>query len=346
MSPPRNRLETDFVTVAPVTFEFQRLARTRPPHVDRSRASFQGFPRACRPSATSRRRSRTASCSCCSARRAAARARLLRAIAGLTTIDHGRIVLHGRDVTNLGTRQREVGFVFQNYALFRHMTVADNIEFALRARRVRAQRAAPPARGAAQARCARRLRPSLAERAVGRPTAARRARARARARAARVVARRAVRCARRKDSRGAAARDSRDSASRRYHDDARHARPGRSLQHGRPHRRHGPRPAAGGRRAARALSAARHAVRRAVPRRRQSAARPVRLSRRAARRVVFRGRPLVRRAAQRRRSGRRRAPRGRRARAAARPAERARRRDRQDRRGASSSAPASGCVSR
>jgi ABC-type Fe3+/spermidine/putrescine transport system ATPase subunit len=62
---------------------------------------------------------------------------LLRAIAGLTTIDHGRIVLHGRDVTNVGARQREVGFVFQNYALFRHMTVADNIEFALRARSVR-----------------------------------------------------------------------------------------------------------------------------------------------------------------------------------------------------------------
>ena len=63
---------------------------------------------------------------------------LLRAIAGLTTIDHGRIVMHGRDVTNLGAKDREVGFVFQNYALFRHMTVADNIEFALRARRVRA----------------------------------------------------------------------------------------------------------------------------------------------------------------------------------------------------------------
>jgi len=62
---------------------------------------------------------------------------LLRAIAGLTPIDHGRIVLHGRDVTNVNARQREVGFVFQNYALFRHMTVADNIEFALRARRVR-----------------------------------------------------------------------------------------------------------------------------------------------------------------------------------------------------------------
>jgi sulfate transport system ATP-binding protein len=64
---------------------------------------------------------------------------LLRAIAGLTTIDHGRIVLNGRDVSNVGPRDREVGFVFQNYALFRHMTIADNIEFALRARRVPAK---------------------------------------------------------------------------------------------------------------------------------------------------------------------------------------------------------------
>lgn len=61
---------------------------------------------------------------------------LLRAIAGLTTIDHGRIVLHGRDVSNVNAREREVGFVFQNYALFRHMTLADNIEFALCARHV------------------------------------------------------------------------------------------------------------------------------------------------------------------------------------------------------------------
>ncbi|HET6628209.1 MAG TPA: ABC transporter ATP-binding protein [Woeseiaceae bacterium] len=62
---------------------------------------------------------------------------LLRAIAGLTTIDHGRIVLHGRDVSSVPAKDRQVGFVFQNYALFRHMTIADNIEFALRARRVR-----------------------------------------------------------------------------------------------------------------------------------------------------------------------------------------------------------------
>jgi sulfate/thiosulfate transport system ATP-binding protein len=62
---------------------------------------------------------------------------LLRAIAGLTGIDHGRIALHGKDVTHVRARDRGVGLVFQNYALFRHMTVADNIEFALRVRRMK-----------------------------------------------------------------------------------------------------------------------------------------------------------------------------------------------------------------
>ena len=63
---------------------------------------------------------------------------LLRAIAGLTGVDHGRISLHGRDVTHMSPRKREVGLVFQNYALFKHMSVADNIEFALRVRNVKA----------------------------------------------------------------------------------------------------------------------------------------------------------------------------------------------------------------
>src|SRR3954453_2010219 len=63
---------------------------------------------------------------------------LLRAIAGLSGVDHGRISLHGRDVTHLSAKERGVGLVFQNYALFRHMTVADNIEFALRVRRMKA----------------------------------------------------------------------------------------------------------------------------------------------------------------------------------------------------------------
>jgi len=62
---------------------------------------------------------------------------LLRAIAGLVEIDHGRVSLHGRDVTAVAARDRGVGFVFQHYALFRHMSVADNIEFALRVRRMK-----------------------------------------------------------------------------------------------------------------------------------------------------------------------------------------------------------------
>jgi sulfate transport system ATP-binding protein len=61
---------------------------------------------------------------------------LLRTIAGLIGVDHGRIALHGRDVTHVAARERGVGLVFQNYALFRHMTVAENIEFALRVRRM------------------------------------------------------------------------------------------------------------------------------------------------------------------------------------------------------------------
>src|SRR5688572_3451019 len=63
---------------------------------------------------------------------------LLRAIAGLTGVDHGRIALHGADVTHVSARARGVGLVFQNYALFRHMTVGENIEFALRVRRQKA----------------------------------------------------------------------------------------------------------------------------------------------------------------------------------------------------------------
>ena len=61
---------------------------------------------------------------------------ILRMIAGLTTPTSGRILLHGRDVTDLPPQQRGTGFVFQNYSIFRHMTVAENIEFGLRIRKV------------------------------------------------------------------------------------------------------------------------------------------------------------------------------------------------------------------
>lgn len=61
---------------------------------------------------------------------------ILNLIAGLTGLDKGRILLHGRDVTFLPTQQRKVGFVFQNYALFQHMTIAENIEFGLSIQKV------------------------------------------------------------------------------------------------------------------------------------------------------------------------------------------------------------------
>jgi sulfate transport system ATP-binding protein len=61
---------------------------------------------------------------------------LLRTIAGLADIDSGRVVLHGRDVTRLSPQSRGIGMVFQHYALFRHMSVTENIEFALRIRKV------------------------------------------------------------------------------------------------------------------------------------------------------------------------------------------------------------------
>jgi sulfate transport system ATP-binding protein len=59
---------------------------------------------------------------------------LLRVIAGLEYADSGRILLDGIDATEKDVRQRRVGFVFQHYALFRHMTVFDNIAFGLRVR--------------------------------------------------------------------------------------------------------------------------------------------------------------------------------------------------------------------
>ncbi|MTD28630.1 sulfate/thiosulfate ABC transporter ATP-binding protein CysA [Erwinia sorbitola] len=56
---------------------------------------------------------------------------LLRIIAGLENQNSGRLSFHGKDVSRVHARDRQVGFVFQHYALFRHMTVFDNIAFGL-----------------------------------------------------------------------------------------------------------------------------------------------------------------------------------------------------------------------
>ncbi|HWK47624.1 MAG TPA: ABC transporter ATP-binding protein [Stellaceae bacterium] len=67
---------------------------------------------------------------------------ILRSIAGFVELDKGTIKLGGRDVTKLAPEQRGTAMVFQNYALFPHMTVADNVAFGLKMRRIgRAERA-------------------------------------------------------------------------------------------------------------------------------------------------------------------------------------------------------------
>ncbi|MBP7703807.1 MAG: sulfate/molybdate ABC transporter ATP-binding protein [Caulobacter sp.] len=60
---------------------------------------------------------------------------LLRAIAGLEYPDGGQVLFDGEDVTYAGAAQRRVGFVFQQYALFKHMTVARNVAFGLDVRK-------------------------------------------------------------------------------------------------------------------------------------------------------------------------------------------------------------------
>jgi sulfate/thiosulfate transport system ATP-binding protein len=60
---------------------------------------------------------------------------LLRVIAGLEAPDSGVVLIEGQDVTTRPARTREVGFVFQHYAAFKHMTVADNVAFGLTVRK-------------------------------------------------------------------------------------------------------------------------------------------------------------------------------------------------------------------
>jgi sulfate transport system ATP-binding protein len=73
---------------------------------------------------------------------------LLRVIAGLHAPDRGRVLFDSVDATGLSVQERRVGFVFQNYALFKHMTVADNIGYGLRVR----SRATRPTRDDIRAR--------------------------------------------------------------------------------------------------------------------------------------------------------------------------------------------------
>ncbi|HEY0960031.1 MAG TPA: sulfate/molybdate ABC transporter ATP-binding protein [Novosphingobium sp.] len=79
---------------------------------------------------------------------------LLRIIAGLEFQDAGQVLFNGEDVSNRNVGERGVGFVFQHYALFRHMTVAENVAFGLTVKKRRDR----PARAAIKARAEELLR--------------------------------------------------------------------------------------------------------------------------------------------------------------------------------------------
>ena len=134
---------------------------------------------------------------------------LLRIIAGLDWPDAGEVSFDGENALAHGASERHVGFVFQHYALFRHMTVFENVAFGLRVqpRAVRKDEAAIRARVKELLDLVQLdwLADPLSEPAVRRPAPAHRAGPRAGDRAAHPAARRAVRRARRQGAQGAAA---------------------------------------------------------------------------------------------------------------------------------------------
>ena len=158
----------------------------------------------------------------------------LRMIAGFELPTEGRILLHGVDVTNVPPFDRDVNTVFQDYALFPHMTVGDNVGYGLVVRKVaRAERAI-------RVRDALRMvrlegydgrRPSQLS---GGPAPARRAGTGARQPAARAAPRRAARRARPQAPRGDADRAQGDPAAGRHHLHLRDPRPGGGAHDERP----------------------------------------------------------------------------------------------------------------
>lgn len=61
---------------------------------------------------------------------------ILRAIAGFIKVDKGNIFLGGKDITNIPPENRGIGMVFQNYALFPHMTVYENVAYGLKIKKL------------------------------------------------------------------------------------------------------------------------------------------------------------------------------------------------------------------
>ena len=162
---------------------------------------------------------------------------LLRVIAGFVRQAAGRVRVDGAPIDHLPANQRNIGIVFQNYALFPHMTVAENVAYGLRARGVRGPEIEATRLALPRHRPARRLPRAPAAPALGRPAAEGGARPRARRRALDPAARRAVRRARPQPPARHADRGQAPAAPARPHHHPGDARPGRGDERRRPHRR-------------------------------------------------------------------------------------------------------------
>ena len=174
----------------------------------------------------------------------------LRMVAGLETITDGEISIGDRVVNDMAPRDRDIAMVFQNYALYPHLKVYDNIAFGLRLRKVPKDEIDKRVRRGRRGARPRGLPQPQAERALRRPAAAGRHGARDRARAPGVPHGRAAVQPGRQAARADAVGDQQPAARPRRHHDLRHARPGRGHDDGRPRRRDAQGRAAAGRPAA------------------------------------------------------------------------------------------------
>ena len=190
----------------------------------------------------------------------------LRMIAGFEVPTAGTIRIDGKDVTDLKPNQRNVGMVFQSYALFPNLTVAENIGFGLKVARQPKEAIRAARRGDARDHQAAAARRPLSLPALRRPAAARRARPRACGQAVGAPPRRAALRARRQDPRLAPPGDPLAPARARHHHRLRHPRPGRGAVDVRPHRGDERRPDGAGRHALRHLQLPVDALRRLLRR--------------------------------------------------------------------------------
>ena len=192
---------------------------------------------------------------------------ILRMIAGHEDPTAGEIVIGGENVVGLAPVERRTAMMFQSYALFPHLTVRDNIAFALRVRghvegRALQGRRSDDGKGAAD----RTGRPAAGQ-SVGRPAAARRARARRDHRTARAAARRAAVGAGRAASRPDAPGTAPDAARARHHLHPRHPHPARGDRARRYRRGDGKGQDQAGGTGARRLRLSARPLRRRIPRR-------------------------------------------------------------------------------